>query len=432
MGYKKTELSKTLYAYYFDALSDVDEFTQEALKKIPVGSREYRIAEDYINESLTKNTIESNIRQYGDSKYGTTDSDFVGKPLQRYLQIDRVERESQKLTQKINKYDFLDIDQVKKIEFTERDIGIFSFDLASLGLVRVYEYYSPLLKATVNPNFVVSEKTADGKLIFFYVGNPFIAKHEIQYSTKQGGYYSDILKRLVSKDELVSEESDNKITILFYPEKAKIERHEVERVQVKDKNGKDKFATTFKKCFINIPKVENTLPRIDIIVPISYAWRRSADDVLWNAIPLISICEKLTASNVDYRVIGAVGIKCDGRIEKDVAFINIKNENQPLDKNQLSMIVSDMRFFRLNFFRLAYAMQYDSGFGNYFSDSIGAPMNDTEEIKTIYMDYLSKQNSETDRVASLNSLSKLVLPVSYTENEAELNYNKVIKKIASL
>jgi hypothetical protein len=432
MGYKKTELSKTLYAYYFDALSDVDDFTQEALKKIPVGSREYRIAEDYINQQLTKNTIESNIRQYGESKYGTTDSDFVGKPLQRYLQIDRVERESQKLTQKINKYDFLDIDQVKKIEFTERDIGIFSFDLASLGLIRVYEYYSPLLKTIVSANFVVSEKTSDGKLLFFYVGNPYIPKHEVEYSGKREGYYSTILNRNISKSELIFEEADNKVVKLFYPEKAKIERHEVERVQVKDKNGKNKFATTFKKCFINIPKVENTLPRIDIIVPISYAWKRTANDVLWNAIPLISICEKLTASNVDYRVIGAVGIKCDDRVEKDVAFINIKNENQPLDKNQLSMIVSDMRFFRLNFFRLAYAMQYDSGFGAYFNSSIGTPVNDSDEIKRIYMDYLSKQTSETDRVASLNSLSKVVLPVSYTENEAEVNYNTVVQQIASL
>ena len=96
------------------------------------------------------------------------------------------------------------------------------------------------------------------------------------------------------------------------------------------------------------------------------------------------------------------------------------------------MIVSDMRFFRLNFFRLAYAMQYDSGFGSYFTDSIGNPMDDSDEIKRIYIDYLSKQNNQTDRLASLDSLSKIVLPVSYTENQAELNYNEVIKTIAKL
>ena len=167
-------------------------------------------------------------------------------------------------------------------------------------------------------------------------------------------------------------------------------------------------------------------------MPISYAWQKTADQVFWNSVPLVSICEKLTASNVDFRVIGAVGIKCTGRNEKDVAFINIKNENQPLDKNQLSMITSDMRFFRLNFFKFAYAMQYDSGFGAYFSQGIGEPMNDSDEIKRIYIDYLSKQTSETDRVASLNSLSKIVLPVSYTEREAETNYNTVLQQIASL
>jgi hypothetical protein len=77
-------------------------------------------------------------------------------------------------------------------------------------------------------------------------------------------------------------------------------------------------------------------------------------------------------------------------------------------------------------------MQYDSGFGAYFSKSIGSPMNDPDEIKRIYMDFLSKQTSETDRVASLNSLSKIVLPVSYSEREAETNYNTVLQQIASL
>ena len=432
MGYKKTILSRNNVSYFFDGLRDCEVFIDETLVKIPVNSSAYDKSKTYIDINLSKQRVESNVRSYGEEKYGTTDTTFVGNPLERYTKIDRLETESKRLNQKATKYDLKDIDQVKKLEFTERDIGIFSFDLASLGLVRVFEYYSPLLKQVVNSNYVVSEKLSDDKLLFYYVGTPFVPKHEVEYVGSKGGYFSNVLKRLVDKNELVSEDSDEKIAKLFYPERQEIKRHEVERRQMLDKNGKPKFATTYKKCFINIPKIESTLPRIDIIVPISYSWGQNASEIFWNSVPLVSICERLTEANIDYRVIGCVGVKTMSGNKKNYGFVNIKNDNQPLDKNQLSMITSDMRFFRYNFFRLAYAMQYDSGFENYFSTSIGQPITDRIEIKQAYIDYLSKQSSESDRSAALNSLSKIVLPVSFSETQSENAYRNVIREISAL
>jgi hypothetical protein len=429
MAYKKVKLSANKTVFYFDSLRDVEDFTDEVVAKVPTTSNEYRIAERYFDKSRTKGEIESNIRSYGEKKYGTTSADFVGSNLERYVKIDDVEDESRKLTDKASKYDFEDIDQVKKIEFTEKEIGIFSFDLASLGLVRVYEYYSPLLKKIVSPNLVKSEVVSDGKKIFVYVGSPYIPKHKIEYVGSKGGYYSNILMRLVDKKELFEEEGENKIVELYYPERQEIKKHEVERKQATNKDGSLKFATTFKKCFINIPKIQNTLPRVDIIVPVSYSWGETSDQVFWNSIALVSICERLSDANVNYRVIACYGTKTSSGNKYVYDFVNIKNENQPLDKNQLSLLVSDMRFFRVQMFRTIYATQYEAGYGQYFSSSIGSVVTDNVLVKEAYMDYLEKQSSESDRMSALNTNSKIVVPYANNERTALYSYNTTICKI---
>lgn len=433
MGYKKTilEPNKSV-GYYFDSLRDVEDFIGDVSKKIPVGSKAYKNSKDELVKSELERKVRLLINSQGEKYYGTTDSNFVNQPLQRYLRINEVEIEVNKLNQKIEKKDFVDIDQVKKLEFTEKDIGIFSFDLASLGLVRVYEYYSPLLKEIVNSNYVVSEKLPDGKLLFYYVGTPYVKRHEVEYVSSKGGYYSYVLNRLVDKSELLTEDSDDKISKLYYPERQEIKRHEVERRQVIDKNGKPKFATTYKKCFINIPKVKKEIPRIDIIVPLAYPSSKNSDVSFWNSVPLISICEKLTQSNVDYRVIGVKGIETVSGKKFDYAFINIKNEEQPLDKNQLSMVVSDMRFYRTTLFSLNQAMQYDSGFENYMNSQMGYPIRNSDLLIKEYMKFLSLQTNESDRAASENRLTKIDVPIAESESEAIRIYTDTIQRISRL
>lgn len=432
MADKKLQLTPNKTVFYFDSIRDVEDFTDEVVKGVSTTSREYRIAKDYWDKSVLQQTIQRGINSSGEGKYGTLSADFVTQNLDRYTKITDVESETTKLSTRASKYDFNDIDQVKKIEFTEMEIGIFSFDLASLGLIRVYEYYSPLLKQIVSANLVKSEKVADGKKIYYYVGNVYVPKHEIEYVGSQGGYFSKILKRLVDKKDLIQEEGENKITILYYPEKLEIKKHEVERIQAKGKDGRDKFATTFKKCFINIPKIESSLPRVDIIIPVSYSWGKISDETFWNCIAMSSICDRLTQANVDYRVIACYGLTVNNKYVYN--FVNIKNENQPLDKNQLSLLVSDMRFFRVQMFRTFYASLYDAGYrtASDFTDGIGSVNTDVDDIKRVYIEYLSKQSSESDRLASQISNSKIVLPTALTEAQALSSYNTVINQISTL
>ena len=280
---------------------------------------------------------------------------------------------------------------------------------------------------------VVSEKTSSGELLFYYVGNPYVEKHYIEYDTKRGGYYSPILGRMVDKNELIEEEGQNKVVMLYYAERQAIPRHEVERVQAVDKDGKKKFATTFKKCFIEIKRVQNRLPRVDIIVPIGYRSNVKAKDAFWNTIQVLSICEKLSKSNVTYRVIGAISdcLFRDGnaRIYK---FVKLKDETQPLDANGLAILVGDMRYYRMSNFLFKQAAQYDSGYVNDLIRDISYPITNRDEIKAAYINFLSKQTSESDKEAAKLPDSKIVLNYALSEAEALQGYNNTITQIANL
>jgi hypothetical protein len=438
MGYKKTELDFNIVgnrdvnnaqkiAYFFDTLTDAKDFGLDVFNKVPKRSRGY----DFLKRFVEPSEKVKFSKGFGLSKYGTKDFDWIDKPLNTFLYIDRVDNEVNKLSQKISKQDFIDIDQVKKLEFTEKEIGVFSFDLASLGLVRVYEYYSPLLKKIVSPNLIVSQKLPDGQTLFYHVGSSYVPRHEVQYVAKEEGYYSEVLKRRVNKDELIIEEDDNRLAVYFYPEQRKIEKHEVERKQAKDKNGKDKFATTFKKCFINIPRVENTLPRVDIIIPIGYDSEVTPKEAFWNTIQVLSICEKLSKSNVNYRIIGAISSLLKGNGDTRIyKFINLKNENQTLDPNQIALITSDMRFYRMDAFLLKQATQYDSGLESLMISGISYPITNSDEIKKAYINFLSNQSSQTDKEASKLPDSKIVLEYALNENSALIGYNKTICTIS--
>jgi len=451
MGYRKDKLDfkyrdsdvnvtdrQDKYAYMFDSISDVEKFSNDVFQSVPNNSRAYRIMSAYATEEKRLETFDILRRSLITKKklidkFGTDDPSFIREKLNRFIFADRVEVEVSKLVERINKQKFVDIDQVKRIEFTEKEAGIFSFDLASLGLIRVYEYYSPVLKSNVSPNMVVSEKTSSGELLFYYVGNPFVEKHYIEYDTKRGGYYSPILGRMVNKNELIEEEGQNKVVTLYYEERQAIPRHEVERVQAVDKDGKKKFATTFKKCFIEIKRVQNRLPRVDIIVPMSYASAVTAEQAFWNCIQILAICEKLSKSNVIYRVIAGISdfltISGDKRVYK---FVKLKDENQPLDANSLAILVSDMRYYRMSNFFFKQAAQYDSGFGDSLIPEIAYPITNSEETKAAYINFLSKQTSESDKEAAKLPDSKIVLNYALSEAEALQGYNNTITQIANL
>jgi hypothetical protein len=377
-------------------------------------------------------------RNLSTSWFGTTDVQKILGDTKSFLFNNELDRFLQTIVKKAIQTDITDIDQKKKLEFTEKDIGIFSFDLASLGLVRVNEYYSPLLKEIVDSNFVQSYATGEGKLIYYHIKVDAVPKHIIRYNGKEGGYYSNILKKVIPASDLIQEFVDNQV-VYYYPEIYEIPQHDVEVRQKRNENGGLKFATTWKKSFIYIPKPLSSLPRIDLIITSSYSGSIDATNaMIWNTMAGLAVAQKLSQSNINFRIIAAYTDKPSnsGSNDEVYTFVKIKDEAQPLNPNMMATLISDARFFRYETFLGSFATMWDAGYdANIIPSAISSTINDTQnnpKIRNAYIDYLKTNKGYSDRMAATNFNSKIVFRQALSEQQAIAEYNRVIQEISKL
>lgn len=431
--YKRVRLNQKKTVFYFGSLSDYDKFIEESVQKIPRGTNARYAIDGVLND------IDLNIRSYGNKWYGTADKNLVNK-VENYLFIKELDGYLQNVRDKTVKVDIVDLDQVKRITFTEQEIGIFSFDLASLGLIPVYEYYSPLLNKIVNSNFVLARKDennqvfkdANGKTMFYHLFKAEIPKHYVDFMPSKNGYFSDVLGRVVEKEDLIL---DERLGRFYFPMQPEIPEHDVKQQQVVDENGKKKWVTTWKKSFIHIPKVEKPLPRIDIIVATTYPWSQNASsEIIYNSMAPICLAEKLSNSGINYRIIVCYPFSYIGSSKEMFQFIVAKKEGEALDKNGMSVLLSDGRQIRGKGFLGVAGTQYDDGDDGFIAYDEGyfTPMRDTQKIKDAYIDYLAQSSSQDDRVASKNIKTKLVFAGAISQPEAERQYNEAIKQLQGL
>jgi len=409
----------------FDSLMDYNRFIEEVSNAVPANSR----AKAEL-DSLGTNYITTTARDI--TKFGTTDASLITNNIDTYLFNNELESFLNTLRARTVNLDVIDIDQQKAIKFTEQEIGVFSFDLASLGLIPVIEFYSSLLNKVVSGNLVKSEKKANGELYFYHIYQAEIKEHIVKFNTNFNGYYSDVLKRVVPKDQLVEEDKNGDI-IFNYPFTPEIQKHKVEKRQQLDDNGKKKFSTTWKKSFVYMPKVEKPLPRIDIIVGSSFAWRTDArTQMIYSSMSAIAIAEKLSNSGVNYRIVAAYPIRTSrGTNPQEIySFVTVKKEGEVLDKNKIAVLLSDGRLFRYQQFKGFITTMYDAGFDAKISDTIGTPISDASLIKNAYIDYLANSDSPSDKEAAKKIESKIVFSGALSMQQAEDQYRDIIGQIS--
>jgi hypothetical protein len=423
--YKREKLDTIRTAFYFESLDSYNRFINEV-------------------DSVAQGNARMAFDKYGDLEraksraskdwFGTDNPDLITKDISVYLFNNELDSFLQSFRNNTINVDIVDIDQNKAIKFTEKEIGIFSFDLASLGLIRVYEYYSPLLKKIIDGNLVRSRKSENGDLIFYHIYQPFIPKHYLKWDEEKNGYYSNILKRKVPVKDLVEEVTPN--IEFYYPEREEIPEHEVERIQAKDANGKPKFSTTFKKSFVYIPKIEKPLPRIDLIVAANFNSNVDAEkEMIYASMSAITIAEKLSKSGVQYRIIAAypvLSLKPSDRNNKEqYAFVVLKKEGEGLDKNKMAVLLSDGRYFRFQQFRGFVATQYDAGNDDRIDViRLGRAILEGDKIKQAYIDMLLKSPNPEDQASANNPQSKIVFSGALTKRAAEDQYKQIIDIIS--
>jgi hypothetical protein len=415
-------LGRNATAVLYDSFYDFTDYVNQ--NEVGLSTKATEIYES----SVSKQRVESSTSR-GDKWYGTTNPNEVLQPFQSFLFQDRLRTELDSIQRNVVDNVNYNIDQKKQIVFTSQEIGIFSFDLASLGLIRVFEYYSPLLKRIVDGNFIRSFKTSEGKLVFYHIYVAEVPEHLL--IQKNGKLFSPLLKTYINKDEAIVR-TDSKGSILFFHKyEAEIPKHDVERIQQKNDDGKPKFSSTWKKSFIYIPKVEKELPQIDLIISSTFYADVSAQNIFWTGVAVNTILNILSSANMRFRVyVGISNSWSRDTNDSMTSFIKVKDLNDAVDANLVSILTSDARNFRYNFFK---CFADENGYRDKMTSGLGSVNDSKIFLKNAFIELMQEKKDFGSSIEdTLNPNTKIILTGVRTRDGAIQEIENVINQIKGL
>ena len=420
------KIGRDTTVFMFDKLFDFSTFIDEADAEIATGR-----ARNWLNTINSPNYISSEItssrrRSYGAAWFGTTDLSLINNNYTTYLFNNELSLFLNGLRNRTVQANIVDIDQKKKIKFTEQEIGIFSFDLASLGLIKVVEYFSKNLNEVVDSNNVRSKKSQDGKLKFYFIGMKAVRRHMLKKT--ELGLWSPVLNKFIPEEKAIREEKDGVVN--YYYEQESISEHEVEQRQVVE-NGKKKFTTTWKKSFIHIPKVNKKIPRIDLIINSAYSWKVKGDtEMIWSCMAGVALAEKLQAAGINFRVFVSYSHGFENN-KKVYSFVKVKDASDPVNINAIAIAVSDPRQFRYLGFKAAVTTAWAAGYdSDILTGSLSIPLNNSDDIKKAFIDYLEKQKDFDNSSGEIFQNAKIVITQTLSEQAAIDKFNEIVEKIS--
>jgi len=430
MGFTKVDISsikRNSQTILFDSYFDYVDYINDLVPTLTGNARRiYDLRTD-------ENDLSARARQ-DETWYGTTDFNEVRQDITTFKFNDELKRELEAFDRNNSNIEQIDLEQKKKITFTAQEIGIFSFDLASLGLIPVVEYFSPLLNRIVGGDEVRSYKTGNGDVVFYHIFVAEIPQHYLEQ--KNGKLYSPILNIFVNQNSpyVVKEIIDGKFEFIHL-KVAEIPRHDVQQRQVIGDNGLPKFSSTWKKSFIYIPQIPFQLPQIDIVIQVSYASTVEArDEMFWTSVAVNAIIEKLSKSNVRFRIYaGGATSWGDNQTKIVSSLIKLKDLNDPLNVNTTSIISADARNFRYQFFKYIITASYDLGYNNDIRGTLGSPINDADITKRSLIEALeTSKDFGSSKDDSLNPNTKIIINACLSQQQAQDTFDRAIRQIKNL
>jgi hypothetical protein len=430
MGFTKVDISSiknNSRTILFDSYFDYVDYINDLVPNLRGNART-------VYDSLFDESYLTQRARRNENWYGTTDFNEVKQDINTFKFNDELKRELEAFDRNNTNIEQIDLEQKKKITFTAQEIGIFSFDLASLGLIPVVEYFSPLLNRIVGGDEVRSYKTGNGDVVFYHIFVAEIPQHYLEQ--KNGKLFSPILNIFINQNSpyVIKEIIDGKFEFIHL-KVAEIPRHDVQQRQVIGDNGLPKFSSTWKKSFIYIPQIPFQLPQIDIVIQVSYnANVQARDEMFWTSVAVNAIIEKLSKSNVRFRIYGG-GATSWGRNETKVvsSFIKLKDLNDPLNANTTAIISADARNFRYQFFKYIITASYDLGYDSDINTGLGSAINDADITKRSLIKALeTSKDFGSSKDDSLNANTKIIINSCLSQQQAQDTFDRAIRQIKNL
>jgi transaldolase len=252
-----------------------------------------------------------------------------------------------------------------KMKINDR-FGMFSFDLASMAMTFIYEYFNNKGEK-VDSNFVQK------------VGTDFV---------------------FTPTNELVKQEIK------------------------KQPNGNPVVVSSVRNSLIDFEKKEQEKKAVEIFILCSASSGVKAEDYIYNAMAGISVAQNLTEKNIQVKVT-ALFVSQDNEKRTFFHLIPVKNFNQPLDINAVAYVCGDARFYRFQGFKAKF-IGWDS-LSFKVPSNLGIPIKDIDFCsKTIEKDYIknSKRKQGDSRLYFGNSrnIQEVKSEVVKAIKILELNY----------
>ncbi len=200
--------------------------------------------------------------------------------------------------------------------------GMFSFDLASMAMTYVYDYY-----------------TLKGKK----VDSAFVEKSTSRF--------------------------------IYLPTKVEVTQ-EIRR----RKDGTPVVVSSVRNSLIDFEKSSKQDRSVEIMVFNSFAGRESADTVIYNSMAAISVAKNLLLKGFRVKLTSVIVVTSDKK-KTYYHFIPAKRFNQPLDINAAAYVCGDPRFFRFQGFKII-----ASGFDRdktKIPGGLGFILNDTKPLSIV-------------------------------------------------
>jgi hypothetical protein len=321
-------------SYFFDQYEN--HFDIQNLITFPITRDQFILTQNFNlskNIIFSESTIKSGIRQnwYGQN----TEFDKLINGYTSFQKPDVLSDTIKKLNSEITNDLFAGIEK-PKLKINDR-FGMFSFDLASMAMNYVYEYYTKAGEK-VDANFIKKS------------GTDFV------YTVT---------------NEIVEQ---------------KIKKHE---------NGNPVVISSVRNSLIDFEKKEKENRAVEIFILNSVGANVSVENFIWNAMAGVAVAENLILKGFKVKLTGVFTVK-DRESNVYFHFVPVKNFNQPLDINAAAYVCGDTRFFRFQAFKM-YIKGYDQ-LNFVCPDTIGTPINDmtfvSNEIETKYI--LNSQRKQGD------------------------------------
>lgn len=322
---------------------------------------------------------ESSVRASAWDKewYGTNDVIDALEDIWTFINMDALNATLDNFNNMTVNVTTVGFSQKKKLFLNDLYRGVFSFELAASYLYPKKLFYSPLFGQEVGIEKVFSEGI-EPNLKFYYADEPI---------------------------------------------------HELERRDVLTSEGNKVFSSSFDrvKCYIDLPKPKKEKFTVDLFCTTTFHSNILASQLVWNALAVNAIANTIINAGIELRIWSVTPLNIEGGY--NMIMVNrIKNYEESLDTNAISIICGDPRFYRIHSFRARSFVVDELGEPTLINNSMGRSISDVSYSKpAILQAFKEMELYDDEKNKIIYEENKLFLNLCLSESEGTAEYQRVIR-----